>query len=1457
MRKFLFLVFILFFLSTNTDAQITREFEIKVTDSGLYFDGEKRTTDKHIDESGFEYYFGRRITPHGDCIKKYGDFLFLTWYLGGEENKNIMLSRLHIPTQTLETIKFDHTHVGYQHKYTHIGDSHNTIAVGICPLDSTVHLLYDMHSYSQASYPESFFNYQVSLKGAANVPVGSFTKELFNPRQTYMNSAYNYSDITYPNFFLNTKNELFVWFREGGNNNGKYKFAKYDGENWGPFTNFSTLNAKGQGNDYNWGLYGDLKYINGKLRVGFLKRMSYNDDKYVYNNGFHYAYTNDPEGKTDWYNFKDESFSLPLINPEKIFFHEPGDAVTQGGANSITISSGTDFTVTDTEAVHFITNNVRSNVDGSKANVHAYKKEGDTEFTISTDFPGGNLYAIDGNQVYLISQYNNRPEIFRALGGTNDWEKLHTETTGIRMEHSNVLIADDKLFVYAMEKSSGDARPIYIQMYNLDVAPIDTSRYIEYNNLTDGMEIEKGSNLTIEANIGSAYEEVSLWHGSTNLGTLTSAPYSWSGHDVLTNMEDPTYTFKIIAKDSIGVEDVSSITITVISKGLPVVDVSAMIDKLIFYCPLEMDGTDLSGSENNATPGSGVTFNAGKVGNAASFNFKEGSYLTTADSIYKYNHQTAYTIAFWLKVDKYGERGDIMQPVGGRTLLYSNGDLNFRTYHQKQLAIFSVSEEEKNEWMHVTMVIDQREGQTMHKFYVNGEQRGSEQSGYELESDKPQSIGRIIFGAASDEAISRNFTGMLDELYMFNEILTENEIVYLMNTTNLIDAGTPPEAKPVVAAYFNFEDEATAPNWELEANKAYAEIVDYEGSRTGTKVFKVTNFERNTGFHYTNNSGQFIEAKPGEYIHSIIHAACKESGGQIAPSFSSEWVSITPGFKSLDTLVVKRFTSNKQYPDGETSNLPVYPRLRTKPGVVTNEIYIDDLILYAHSSSVTDIVAPKPANGVSTLKTASSNLLGWIEGIDTLTGVQITYVLRTENNDPVAPVLLPQVKYSVNGGVEGPNTIGEWSIIATVDAGVASYTDESIVDESMYRYAIVHGDLAFNNSEAVLDTEVEVIPPTLSNVSTNVEKGDNILATSNKNGKIYLVTKGEYNILSEVIAAKIIEKDVTANNPVSISTTDRSLGDYLIFASDPDGIMSAPSSVISITDNIAPTFTSLVIIDGSISGTSAAISFIATDNDAIEEYEIYLGNDLVSATNSNTFIFEGLQFGTDYEFGVVAIDKAGNESEKSTISATTILPSILGCELIDATKDEKISDLTDGMSVYVTNETNNLNIRVLTDPEPLYEGLNVLMEVSGDFTHSTTEGGAPYALWGDNVGDYNNHYMDTGFYALQVVIIDDTKEITEPVSISFMVADSTSDYVSVKALSDKDISVYPVPVQTILHISGINKGAAEIYNASGKIVARFTEFSNGMNVSNLTRGLYLVRISNKNGVISTQRFIKE
>ena len=153
-----------------------------------------------------------------------------------------MLSRYNPNTGAVKTIEFPHRHTGYLNQ-PHIGESHNTIAVGIAPKDGTIHLLYDMHAYSEdrpapkpgestGAFANDYFRYSYSVKNAATVPDNPFTLDLFvnsnsgNYKHLEMRNDVDYRALTYPNFFTNKEGDLFMWIREGGNTNGAYKFAR-------------------------------------------------------------------------------------------------------------------------------------------------------------------------------------------------------------------------------------------------------------------------------------------------------------------------------------------------------------------------------------------------------------------------------------------------------------------------------------------------------------------------------------------------------------------------------------------------------------------------------------------------------------------------------------------------------------------------------------------------------------------------------------------------------------------------------------------------------------------------------------------------------------------------------------------------------------------------------------------------------------------------------------------------------------------------------------------------------------------------------------------------------------------------------------------------------------------------------------------------------------------------------
>ncbi|MFD2727619.1 BNR-4 repeat-containing protein [Hyunsoonleella rubra] len=508
LRKILLLI--LTILPVISNAQVVFEKEVKITDIALHFDGVKVTSeDAPNSTSGYDYAFGPQISAHGDCIFTYKHFVFMTWYKGGKANRNMMLTRYNTETGSMKTIEFPHRHTGWRNVW-YIGESHNTIGIGVSPLDGTIHLLFDMHAYtrtrpSDGSLSDDYFRYSYSKKNAAEVPDNEFTLDQFikDSNDDYTHLSLNgienhgvFSEFTYPKFFTNNQGDLFFSMRKGASPNGGYHFAKYDASTstWSDFVKFADKNARNHGEEYNWGMYGRLQYVGGKIRIGYQRRLQNTTDKYLYQNGFYYAYSDDQSGQTNWKNYKGEPFSTPIRDADKILIYEPGDLVTTTQKDMVYMVGGFDWTVTDRGDVHFI-GKVKDNENNVTKNVHTYKKGGDTEFTTSTDFSGGERLYTSGNNVYIIGLNSGRIFVEKSEGGTNNFTRVYQATSGRKFRHGRAYVSDGKLYYYLMENATGDQRPLYLQIIDLGIvqdpfrvsltAPVDGETY----DLNESVEI--------------------------------------------------------------------------------------------------------------------------------------------------------------------------------------------------------------------------------------------------------------------------------------------------------------------------------------------------------------------------------------------------------------------------------------------------------------------------------------------------------------------------------------------------------------------------------------------------------------------------------------------------------------------------------------------------------------------------------------------------------------------------------------------------------------------------------------------------------------------------------------------------------------------------------------------------------------------------------------------------------
>ena len=81
---------------------------------------------------------------------------------------------------------------------------------------------------------------------------------------------------------------------------------------------------------------------------------------------------------------------------------------------------------------------------------------------------------------------------------------------------------------------------------------------------------------------------------------------------------------------------------------------------------------------------------------------------------------------------------------------------------------------------------------------------------------------------------------------------------------------------------------------------------------------------------------------------------------------------------------------------------------------------------------------------------------------------------------------------------------------------------------------------------------------------------------------------------------------------------------------------------------------------------------------------------------------------------------------------------------------------------------------------------------------------------------------------------------------------------NINAKDDINITVYPNPSTEVITIDSplIIKGIKAV-NLLGQVMIVQNGYSNNLNVSGLKAGIYILKINQENGVISTKRFIKK
>ena len=114
-----------------------------------------------------------------------------------------------------------------------------------------------------------------------------------------------------------------------------------------------------------------------------------------------------------------------------------------------------------------------------------------------------------------------------------------------------------------------------------------------------------------------------------------------------------------------------------------------------------------------------------------------------------------------------------------------------------------------------------------------------------------------------------------------------------------------------------------------------------------------------------------------------------------------------------------------------------------------------------------------------------------------------------------------------------------------------------------------------------------------------------------------------------------------------------------------------------------------------------------------------------------------------------------------------------------------------------------------------------------------------------------------------LVSYDDVVEVTAPDGITKVVytlneAITTIGVIEYNNGSAISFDLFPNPVSTELNISGVDVSAVKIYALTGvMMISEYNMFNNKIDVSNLTKGVYIIEVTDKKGRTATNKFLKK
>ncbi|MDP5105215.1 MAG: endonuclease [Polaribacter sp.] len=338
-----------------------------------------------------------------------------------------------------------------------------------------------------------------------------------------------------------------------------------------------------------------------------------------------------------------------------------------------------------------------------------------------------------------------------------------------------------------------------------------------------------------------------------------------------------------------------------------------------------------------------------------------------------------------------------------------------------------------------------------------------------------------------------------------------------------------------------------------------------------------------------------------------------------------------------------------------------------------------------------------------------------------------------------------------------------------------------------------------------------------------------------------------------------------------------------VLAKDIASNKSAQSTAVNgttLTDNAAPSVPTNITITNE-TGTSFIVNWNAsTDDSSVASYDIFLNGNLEGTSTTTTYTAIGLNSNTTYSVSVLARDIANNVSDKSSaINATTTAPtSTCGAETFEnmPANSGSYSSLTwtgdDGIEWNAvksrTDQTLNgraIAIALLRDNVVGSMTSSTFANGMGSLTASTMRvftggsGNLNVLVNGNIVGTlpYDTEQKTTTISNINVagnISIEITRAGSEADRV--IIDDLTWTCYSTLSTIDESLEtfkMYPNPVNGNTIYFNTNKNiSVQIFTILGQLVksAKITESNNSIDISSLSKDVYVVKMNIDNAIIS-------